>query len=116
MSRNIELFHNLINLAAADGTFTDQEVAFLAARAAAWGIGPEEFETALAGISAGGVQIVLPSDHRQRAVLLKEMIRMMAADGELAEVEKQLCANASAQMGFSTAEFVRLLDDVLSGR
>ncbi|HMP78132.1 MAG TPA: TerB family tellurite resistance protein [Pirellulaceae bacterium] len=116
MESKVALFHNLINLAAADGVFTDQEVAFLASRAEAWGLHADEFETALAGISAGGVQIQLPDDHDLRVELLKEMIRMMAADGELADIEKQLCANASARMGFSTAEFIRLLDEVLLGQ
>lgn len=116
MNRQLELFHNLINLAAADGVFTDQEIAFLASRAEDWGIDAEEFETALAGIAAGTLEIKLPRDHRDRIRLLKEMIRLMAVDGDLAEIEKQLCANASARMGFSTVEFAQLLDEVLRNR
>lgn len=116
MNHQIELFHNLINLAASDGVFTEQEVAFLATRAESWGIDAEEFETAIAGIAAGSLEIKLPENHRERSQLLKEMVRLMAVDGELAEIEKQLCANASARMGFSTAEFARLLDEVLHNR
>lgn len=40
----------------------------------------------------------------------------MAADGEMAEVEKQLLATASAHMDFSTDEFLKILDNVIKRR
>jgi hypothetical protein len=42
------------------------------------------------------------------------MIRLMAVDGQLAAMEKQLCATASAKMDFSTNEFKAILDKVLA--
>lgn len=115
MDKNLTLFHNLVNLAAADCRFTDEELEFLAERAERWGISSDEFETAIAGISTGVAQIELPESKRERTLLLQEMIRLMAADGELAEIEKRLCAVASAKMDFSTAEFQLLLDSVIAG-
>ena len=110
---HLELFHNLVNLAAADNKITEEELEFLAVRAEDWGIPDEEMETALAGISTGEARIELPESRRERSELLSEMIRMMAADGELAEVEKRLCATASARMNFSTLEFEAILASVL---
>ncbi|NIO42156.1 MAG: hypothetical protein GTO41_19570, partial [Burkholderiales bacterium] len=65
----LALFHNLVNLAAADGKFTDEEVQFLAQRAELWAIPDDEFETALAGVAAGQLQIRLPEAQQQRVQL-----------------------------------------------
>ena len=113
MQKNLELFHNLVSLAASDCRFTDEELEFLAERAERWGISNDEFETAIAGISTGVAQIDLPESRHERTTLLQEMIRLMAADGELAEIEKRLCAVASAKMDFTSAEFDLVLDSVL---
>ncbi len=109
----LTLFHNLVNLAAADNKFTEEELEFLAVRAENWGISDDEFETAIAGLTTGIAQIHLPTAKRDRVELLREMIRLMAADGELAEVERRLCATASAKMDFTTHEFEEILDSIL---
>lgn len=110
---HLELFQNLVNLAAADGKFTEEEVLHLARRAEQWGISNDEFESTIAGIMEGELEIRLPDVRAKREELLAEMIRMMAIDGQLAEMEKRLCATASAQMDFTTQEFKQLLDRVL---
>lgn len=38
---------------------------------------------------------------------------MMAADGDLADVEKELFASASVKMGFSNDELKEIIDSVL---
>lgn len=108
-----QLFHNLVNLAAADQKFTEEEIAFLIDRANKWGIPSDEFETALVGLSTGEIQLEVPKDYDERVLLMKEMIRLMAADGEMAEMEKGLCARASAKMDFNTIQFGELLDEVI---
>jgi uncharacterized tellurite resistance protein B-like protein len=110
---NLQLFQNLVNLAAADGKFKEEEVEMLARRAEHWKISDEEFETALAGISSGTIEISLPDSQSDKITLLKEMIRMMAVDGELSEIEKRLCATASARMDFSPHEFNAMVDQIL---
>lgn len=112
---NLSIFHSLVNLAAADNKFTDEEVQFLVERAEQWGIPSSEFETALAGLSEGTIEVTIPESHHDRVVLLKEMIRLMAIDGELAEMEKQLCATASGKMEFTNQQFSQILDEVLGG-
>ena len=44
---------------------------------------------------------------------MSEMIRLMAIDGELAEIEKRICAAASAKMDFTPPEFDTILDEVV---
>jgi uncharacterized tellurite resistance protein B-like protein len=113
IERDLTLFQNLVNLAAADCQFTDEELEFLAERAERWGIGLAEFESAIADVSTGAIRIDLPQSRPARVELMQEMIRMMAADGQLADIEKRLCAVASAKMDFSTAEFDQILNSVL---
>jgi uncharacterized tellurite resistance protein B-like protein len=114
--QRIALFHSLVNLAAIDDKFTEEEVAFLVDRAESWGISNDEFETALAGISTGEISVTIPEQHSDRIELLKEMIRLMAVDGEMAETEKRLCARASAQMDFNSIQFGELLEEVIRER
>jgi uncharacterized tellurite resistance protein B-like protein len=109
----VELFHNLVNLAAVDGKFTQEEVDFLVNRAQVWGIPSDEFETALAGISEGNIEIKIPESLEDRVHLMREMIKLMASDGELAETEKTLCATASARMDFTIDEFNQIFQDVI---
>ena len=84
----VELFHSLVNLAASDGKFTDEEVEFLADRAERWEIPKGEFETALAGISEGNFEFKVPEDYDARVDMMKEMLRLVAVDGDLADMEK----------------------------
>jgi uncharacterized tellurite resistance protein B-like protein len=110
----LELFSNLVNLAAADNRFMEEEVRFLVQRADRWGISNDEFETIMAGISAGGIQLKIPESHENRVELLKEMIRLMAVDGELAEIEKEICARASNKMDFTSNQFKAIVDELVS--
>ena len=110
----VELFHNLVNLAAADKKFTEEEIKFLVERANKWGIPDDEFETAMAGISAGELQVKIPEGHEDRIMMMKEMMRLVAADGEISEMEKTLCAQASARMDFNSQQFNQILDEVIA--
>ncbi len=108
-----ELFHNLVQLAAVDGKFTEQEVKFLVEKAEEWGIPNDEFETALAGFEQG-IELKMPAEKEDRIEMLAQMIRLMAVDGELAETEKRLCAAASASMEISTEEFTGIINSLLA--
>ena len=111
-----QLFQNLVNMASVDGKFTDEEIGFLVSRAERWGIHNDDFESILVGIREEGATLDLPEAYADRKKLLEEMIRAMAADGEMAEVEKHLLATASAHMDFSTDEFLKILDNVIKRR
>ncbi|MCA9267357.1 MAG: hypothetical protein KDA41_02750, partial [Planctomycetales bacterium] len=54
-------------------------------------------------------EFTVPPTKEECLNVLGEMIRMMAADGELATVEKTLCASAAVAMEISPQEFKNLL-------
>lgn len=110
-----EMFRNLIHLAAADGKFTVEEISFLAQRAEQWNIPDGEFQAIIDGLGEDPhVELQIPEGHRDRIRLLKDMIRLMAVDGELADIEKRLCALASSQMEFNVFQFDEILKEVIS--
>lgn len=108
-----KLFHNLVQLAGVDGKFTEEEIQLLVRKAELWEIPSGEFETALAALDTGEISLNIPAGESDRVELLKQMILMMAIDGELAEIEKSLCATAAATMGFSAEKFAAILDSMI---
>lgn len=109
----LQLFQNLVLLAASDGKFTEEEVQALAVRAEDWNISDDEFQSILVGLETGEVDLHLPQKKEDRFELLSEMVRVMAADGDLAEVEKHLCATVAVRMDISTQEFEELVNSLL---
>ena len=113
MDNKQQLFHNLVQLAAVDGKFTDEEVQVLVRKADLWGLPDAEFETALACLGEGHFELKIPTQRHERVELMKQMILMMAADGELADLEKSLCAAASASMEFTPEEFSAIVENLI---
>jgi uncharacterized tellurite resistance protein B-like protein len=109
----LDLFRNLMVMAASDGKFTDEEIDFLAKRAGKLGINDEKFGAAVKYAANPNATLDIPPDEDQRKALLCEMVRMMAVDGNLAEVEKELFAVAAAMMNISTEDLDKILDDLL---
>jgi len=109
----VELFTNLVAMANADGRFSPEEIAYLVHRAEQWGIPQVDAESVLIGMNEGEVELTIPTSRADRVLMLEEMIRMMAVDGELADEEKRLCATISAAMEFTAADFERILDELL---
>ncbi len=110
----LNLFQNLVFMAASDGKFTDEEIQALAVRAESWNISNDDFDSIIVGLQSGDVDMILPETREQKTELLSEMVKIMAADGELAEVEKQLCATAAAKMDFTMQEFEQILSSLIS--
>jgi uncharacterized tellurite resistance protein B-like protein len=108
-----ELFKNLMVMAAADKKFTEEEVEFLALRSSRWGISDQQFEEALQFAKSSGAKMTIPEGQEERRRLLRDLIRMMAADGELASVEKRLFAEAAAKMGIKPDELEQTIDELI---
>jgi uncharacterized tellurite resistance protein B-like protein len=111
-----ELFKNLMVMAAADGKLTEEEVTFLAQRSSRWGITDTEFAEALKYSISPEAHISIPATKGECIQLLKEMVRMMAADGDLAEIEKNLFAVSAAMMQINDDELDKIFDDVLPSK
>ena len=107
------LLRNLLVMAAADGSMTESEIGFLSDRAEKWSIPEDEFAAAIRYAISDDAQLILPATRDERVAMLQELIRMMAADGQLADVEKELFATAAVTMGFSNNELKELIDSVL---
>ena len=110
-----ELFRNLVIMAAADGSLNQSEIELLSERAARWGIGDAQFARMLEEALSPDSHVDLPPNREDRVRLLQELIRMMAADGKLAEAEKRIFATAAAVMHFSESEINAIIDETLNG-
>jgi uncharacterized tellurite resistance protein B-like protein len=108
-----EIFKDLMIMAAADRKFSDEEVEFLTLRASRWGLTDRQFEEALRIAASGEAELAIPETPDERTNLLRELLQVMAADGELAPVEKQLFADAAARMEISQAELNEIIDGLL---
>ena len=108
-----ELFENLVLMALADGSVSRSEFELLSDRCQIWGITSEQFQNAINRAIEPGAQFHLPEDRMARFSLLKEMVRMMGADGMLADNERRLFAAAAATMEISGAEVDQIIDMVV---
>jgi uncharacterized tellurite resistance protein B-like protein len=107
-----DLYNNLMVMAAADGKLTDGEIALLVERGRKWGITKGEVAAAADYASSGDAEFVFPPSIEERREVLAELVRVMAADGELADIEKKLFALAAAAMDISRDELNRIIDSV----
>lgn len=108
---DFERFQNLMVMAAADRSFTQEEVTYLAQRANRLGLTDEQFDQALKHAVSSG-QIRLPESLAERVALVKDLILVMSADGQLADVEKRLFASVAAKVGISEKHLNRLIDEL----
>lgn len=108
-----EAFRNLLVMAAADGTLTEHEVNFLTDRSEQWNIDNDEFAAAIEYALSGKGELSLPPDHADRVEMLRDLIRIMAADGQLADTEKRMFAGAAAQMEISEEELNAIVDSIM---
>ena len=110
---NTELFRNLMIMAVIDGAFTQGEMEMLSDRCAEWGISEVEFESALKDALAPDAELTIPRDLPSQVTYLKECLRMMGADGRLADQEKHLFSVAAAQMKITESQLNEIIDEVL---
>jgi uncharacterized tellurite resistance protein B-like protein len=101
---------NLVVMASADGSLTEQEIALLIDRCSELGLAEEDLETAISFAMSGKAKLVFPLDRLEQNQMLSDLIRMMAADGRLSEVEKRLFALAAAKMGIERAALDEIID------
>ena len=108
-----EKFRNLLIMAAADGRLTEREINLLSDRSARWKISDADRDAAIELVLAEQPQLRIPSEKSDRVEMIRDLMRMMAADGELADLEKQLFATAAAKMGVSEHELNKIIDSII---
>jgi uncharacterized tellurite resistance protein B-like protein len=109
-----DLFRNLVLMAACDGSLTESEIDLLADRARQWNIDDSAFAQMMEYALSPDCELQIPRQHESRVELLKEMLRMMAADGKLAPAERRIFATAAAVMEFSDEQLNQLIDETLA--
>ena len=106
----LDLLKNLVIMSAADGSFSAEEIALLVDRAASMGLNEEDLEKSISFALSNQAALVLPTDPAEQEGVLEDLIRMMAADGNLSEPEKRLFALTTAKMGFPCERLDALID------
>lgn len=105
---------NLVIMAAADGRLTQSEIALLIDRCAELGLKESDLETAIDYALSDKPTLKLPTTKAEKEDLLTDLLRVMAADGELSKVEKRLFAVAAAKMSVSQADIEALIDRLVN--
>lgn len=113
--QHLDHLKNLVIMAAADGNLSEQEIALLVDRCSALGLAEEDLEKAIAFALSGEATLKFPVDRSEQDQMLADLMRMMAADGKLTEVEKRLFALAAAKMGINKDDLEGLIDKLLGG-
>ncbi len=108
--KQLDQLKNLVIMASADGALSEREIAFLVDRCSALGLDEADLEKSIDFALSDQASIKLPSTKKDQIDMLSDLIRMMAADGNLSEIEKRLFALASARMGVDKKEIDGLID------
>tara|TARA_R110002049_G_scaffold309268_1_gene519587 strand:+ start:119665 stop:120027 length:363 start_codon:yes stop_codon:yes gene_type:complete len=104
---------NLVVMALADGSIGEREVNLVADRCAELGLGEKELHDAITYGLGDDAAIELPGDAEERDEVMRDLIRMMAADGRIDESEKRLFALAAVKMELTTEHLNQLIDSTL---
>lgn len=113
--QHLDHLKNLVIMAAADGSLAEEEISLLVDRCAELGLDEEDLEKAIAFALSGNAKLKFPVDRGQQDQMLSDLMRMMAADGKLTEVEKRLFALSAAKMGVSKVDLEKLIDQLING-
>ncbi len=113
LSKRRRQLRNLVVMALADGSLGEREVNLIADRCADLGLDEYDLQKAVEFGLGDDAALELPTDHSEREDLMRDLVRMMAADGRLEEGEKRLFALAAAKMSMSATDVERLIDETL---
>ena len=105
---------NMVLMSFADESLSEREVNLIAERCVELGLDDYDLSQAIKAGLADGARLEVPEDASEREELLRDLIRVMAADGHLDESEKRLFALAAAKMSISAADIERLIDETLN--
>ena len=111
LEKRRQLLRNIVVMAFADGSLGEREVNLVADRCAELGLDEYDLQKAVEFGLSDDAALVLPQEPEERDELMRDLIRMMAADGYLDEGEKRLFALAAAKMSMTAADIERLVDE-----
>ena len=100
-------------MAFADGSLGEREVNLFADRCSELGLSGDDLQQAVEFGLGDEASLDIPPEPDRRESLMRDLIRMMGADGRLDEGEKRLFALAAARMSMSPSDVERLIDETL---
>jgi len=109
----MDKLRNLLVMAASDGSLNESEIRYLSDRCQKWGLPESALAEAIQYALSKHAELTLPPRQSERLEMLEDLMAMMAADGDLAETERNLFAVAAAQMEISDATLNRLIDKLV---
>ena len=92
---------NIVVMAFADGSLGEREARLVAERCAELGLDEYDLRKAIEFGLGDDAAVHLPSEPEEKVALIRDLVRMMAADGRLDEGEKRLFALVAAMMSMS---------------
>lgn len=111
--QHLDHLKNLVIMASADGALSEREIALLVDRCSDMGLEEADLGRAVAYALSEEASLKLPTDKAEQIAMLSDLVRVMAADGKLSEVEKRLFALAAAKMNIDRVELDRLIDKLV---
>ena len=108
--KHLDHLKNLVIMASADGSLSEGEIALLVDRCSEMGLDDEDLGKAVSYALSDEAALKLPKEKDEQVAMLSDLVRIMAADGTLSEVEKRLFALAAAKMGIEKSELDDLID------
>ena len=111
--QHLDHLKNLVIMASADGNLSESEIALLVDRCGEMGLDEADLGKAVAYALSDEASLKLPKEKKEQIAMLSDLVRIMAADGKLSEVEKRLFALAAAKMGIERAELDGLIDKLV---
>ena len=100
-------------MASADGSLSEREIALLVDRCGEMGLDEADLGKAVSYALSEAAALKLPTGRKEQIAMLSDLVRVMAADGNLSEVEKRLFALAAAKMGIERLELDDLIDKLV---
>lgn len=110
---HLDHLKNLVIMASADGSLSEGEIALLVDRCSEMGLTDEDLGKAVSYALSDQASLKLPIEKNEQIAMLSDLVRIMAVDGRLSEVEKRLFALAAAKMGIEKAELNDLIDKLV---
>lgn len=111
--QHLDHLKNLVIMASADGALSESEIALLVDRCGEMGLHEADLGKAVAYALSEQASLKLPTAKGEQIAMLTDLVRIMAADGKLSEVEKRLFALAAAKMGIDRKELDDLIDKLV---
>ena len=111
--QHLDHLKNLVIMASADGSLSESEITLLVDRCSEMGLVEADLGKAVAYALSDQSSLKLPTEKSEQIAMLTDLVRIMAADGKLSEVEKRLFALAAAKMGIERKELDDLIDNLV---